>query len=115
MQARSPSKWKLWQSKEGKPKDTKSEEDLDEDPPGYAIAFLKDEAKASFPQRCKIFSQSSVVCSWQQNMMLQGSTGFHAKIQTGSKEKKNVVPLSFQAWGFKAVRRGHGALLSMQR
>ena len=47
------------------------------------------------------------------NVILENSAGFDARIQTGSKEKENAAPLSFQVRVVKAVREGHEALLMM--
>uniref|UniRef100_A0A8C5YAY1 peptidylprolyl isomerase n=1 Tax=Microcebus murinus TaxID=30608 RepID=A0A8C5YAY1_MICMU len=82
---------------ENKPKETKSEETLDEGPLKYMKSVLKKGDKTNFPQK------GDVVHCWYIGT-LQDGTVFDTYIQTSSKKKKNSNPLSFKVEVGKVIR-----------
>ena len=93
---------------EDKPKETKSEETLDEGPPKYTKSVLKKGDKTNFPKK------GDVVHCWYTGT-LQDGTVFDTNIQTSSKKKKNAKPLSFKVGIGKVIRRWDEALLTMSK
>uniref|UniRef100_A0A2K6KBK5 peptidylprolyl isomerase n=1 Tax=Rhinopithecus bieti TaxID=61621 RepID=A0A2K6KBK5_RHIBE len=80
---------------EDKPKETKSEETLDEGPPKYT-------------------KSGDVVHCWYTGT-LQDGTVFDTNIQTSAKKKKNAKPLSFKVGVGKVIRGWDEALLTMSK
>ncbi|XP_036202836.1 peptidyl-prolyl cis-trans isomerase FKBP3 isoform X1 [Myotis myotis] len=93
---------------EDKPKETKSEETLDEGPPKYTKSVLKKGDKTNFPKK------GDVVHCWYTGT-LQDGTVFDTNIQTSSKKKKNAKPLSFKVGIGKVIRGWDEALLTMSK
>uniref|UniRef100_G1P7H9 peptidylprolyl isomerase n=1 Tax=Myotis lucifugus TaxID=59463 RepID=G1P7H9_MYOLU len=93
---------------EDKPKETKSEETLDEGPPKYTKSILKKGDKTNFPKK------GDVVHCWYTGT-LQDGTVFDTNIQTSSKKKKNAKPLSFKVGIGKVIRGWDEALLTMSK
>ncbi|XP_049624302.1 peptidyl-prolyl cis-trans isomerase FKBP3 [Suncus etruscus] len=93
---------------EDKPKDTKSEETLDEGPPKYTKSILKKGDKTNFPKK------GDVVHCWYTGT-LQDGTVFDTNIQTSSKKKKSAKPLSFKVGTGKVIRGWDEALLTMSK
>uniref|UniRef100_M3XMG2 peptidylprolyl isomerase n=1 Tax=Mustela putorius furo TaxID=9669 RepID=M3XMG2_MUSPF len=88
---------------EDKPKETKSEETLDEGPPKH----IKKGDKTNFPK-------GDVVHCWYTGT-LQDETVFDTNIQKSSKKKKNAKPLSFKVGLGKVIRGWDEAVLSMSK
>ncbi|XP_021118461.1 peptidyl-prolyl cis-trans isomerase FKBP3 isoform X7 [Heterocephalus glaber] len=93
---------------EEKPKETKTEETLDEGPPKYTKSILKKGDKTNFPKK------GDVVHCWYTGT-LQDGTVFDTNIQTSSKKKKNAKPLSFKVGVGKVIRGWDEALLTMSK
>uniref|UniRef100_A0A8D0UBY1 peptidylprolyl isomerase n=2 Tax=Sus scrofa TaxID=9823 RepID=A0A8D0UBY1_PIG len=93
---------------EDKPKETKSEETLDEGPPKYTKSVLKKGDKTNFPKK------GDVVHCWYTGT-LQDGTVFDTNIQTSSKKKKSAKPLSFKVGIGKVIRGWDEALLTMSK
>ncbi|XP_037356726.1 peptidyl-prolyl cis-trans isomerase FKBP3-like [Talpa occidentalis] len=93
---------------EDKPKETKSEETLDEGPPKYTKSILKKGDKTNFPKK------GDVVHCWYTGT-LQDGTIFDTNIQTSSKKKKSAKPLSFKVGIGKVIRGWDEALLTMSK
>uniref|UniRef100_A0A2K5ZMA8 peptidylprolyl isomerase n=1 Tax=Mandrillus leucophaeus TaxID=9568 RepID=A0A2K5ZMA8_MANLE len=93
---------------EDKPKETKSEETLDEGPPKYTKSVLKKGDKTNFPKK------GDVVHCWYTGT-LQDGTVFDTNIQTSAKKKKNAKPLSFKVGVGKVIRGWDEALLTMSK
>ncbi|KAB0395417.1 hypothetical protein E2I00_020092 [Balaenoptera physalus] len=93
---------------EDKPKETKSEETLDEGPPKYTKSVLKKGDKTNFPKK------GDIVHCWYTGT-LQDGTVFDTNIQTSSKKKKNAKPLSFKVGIGKVIRGWDEALLTMSK
>jgi FK506-binding protein 3 len=93
---------------EDKPKETKSEETLDEGPPKYTKSVLNKGDKTNFPKK------GDVVHCWYTGT-LQDGTVFDTNIQTSSKKKKNAKPLSFKVGVGKVIRGWDEALLTMSK
>ncbi|XP_044773694.1 peptidyl-prolyl cis-trans isomerase FKBP3 isoform X4 [Neomonachus schauinslandi] len=93
---------------EDKPKETKSEETLDEGPPKYIKSVLKKGDKTNFPKK------GDVVHCWYTGT-LQDGTVFDTNIQTSSKKKKNAKPVSFKVGIGKVIRGWDEALLTMSK
>ncbi|KAG8517737.1 Peptidyl-prolyl cis-trans isomerase FKBP3, partial [Galemys pyrenaicus] len=93
---------------EDKPKETKSEETLDEGPPKYTKSVLKKGDKTNFPKK------GDVVHCWYTGT-LQDGTIFDTNIQTSSKKKKSAKPLSFKVGIGKVIRGWDEALLTMSK
>ena len=91
-----------------KPKDSKSEETLDEGPPKYTKSILKKGDKTNFPKK------GDVVHCWYTGTLPDG-TVFDTNIQTSSKKKKNAKPLSFKVGVGKVIRGWDEALLTMSK
>ncbi|XP_019359656.1 PREDICTED: peptidyl-prolyl cis-trans isomerase FKBP3 [Gavialis gangeticus] len=93
---------------EGKAKETKPEEIVDEGPPKYTKSVLKKGDKTNFPKK------GDVVHCWYTGK-LQDGTVFDTNIQTSSKKKKGAKPLSFKVGVGKVIRGWDEALLTMSK
>uniref|UniRef100_A0A8C2QI74 peptidylprolyl isomerase n=1 Tax=Cricetulus griseus TaxID=10029 RepID=A0A8C2QI74_CRIGR len=92
-----------------KPKETKSEETLDEDPPKYTKYILKKGGNTNFPKK------GNIVHCWCTGTLPDG-TVFDTNIQTSSKKKKNAKPLRFKVGVGKVIRgcKGEKAQLEIE-
>uniref|UniRef100_A0A8D0GEB1 peptidylprolyl isomerase n=1 Tax=Sphenodon punctatus TaxID=8508 RepID=A0A8D0GEB1_SPHPU len=93
---------------EGKTKETKPEETVDEGPSKYTKSVVKKGDKTNFPKK------GDVVHCWYTGKLEDG-TVFDTNIQTSSKKKKATKPLSFKVGVGRVIRGWDEALLTMSK